>query len=98
MFVRWLDIINLDIVAIYNTQERTWLTSSHPARPITNIYLTKAKDVILTTVFSPQQIMRCAEEYNLGLDIRTAAYIVAMERKSTTLTLWLASHSHNPFK
>ena len=71
-------------------QERTWLISSHPARSITNISLTKAKDVILTTVFSPQQIMRCAEEYNLGLDIRTAAYIVSMEKVYNTYTAgWL---------
>ena len=36
------------------------------------------------TVFSPQQIMRCAEEYILGLDIRTAAYIVSMEKVYNT--------------
>ena len=35
--------------------------------------------------------MHCASEYELGLDIRTAAYIV-----STTHTLWLVSHLHNP--
>eukprot|EP00794_Sanderia_malayensis_P012794 gene12794-14106_t len=29
---------------------------------------------------SAKQIMRCAEEYNLGLDIRTAAYVVALEK------------------
>ena len=46
--------------------------------------------MILTTVFSPQQIMRCAEEYNLGLDIRTAAYIVSMEKVYNTYTAgWL---------
>lgn len=29
---------------------------------------------------SAGQIMRCAEEYDLGLDIRTAAYVVALEK------------------
>ena len=38
--------------------------------------------------------MHCASEYELGLDIRTAAYIVSME-KSTTRTLWLVLHLHN---
>ncbi|XP_031562890.1 glutamate dehydrogenase, mitochondrial-like [Actinia tenebrosa] len=33
---------------------------------------------------SAKQLMRCAEEYNLGLDIRTAAYIVAMEKVYNT--------------
>ncbi|EDO40710.1 predicted protein [Nematostella vectensis] len=33
---------------------------------------------------SAKQIMRCAEEYNLGLDIRTAAYIVAIEKVYNT--------------
>jgi len=37
--------------------------------------------------FSLQQIMRCAEEYNLGLDIRTAAYIVSMEKVYNTYTV-----------
>ena len=43
--------------------------------------------MILTKVFSPQQIMRCAEEYNLGLDIRTSAYIVSMEKVYNTYTV-----------
>jgi hypothetical protein len=34
--------------------------------------------------FFRQQLIRCAEEYNLGLDIRTAAYIVAMEKVYNT--------------
>jgi len=38
-------------------------------------------------VFTLQQIMRCAEEYNLGLDIRTAAYIVSMEKVYNTYTV-----------
>ena len=37
--------------------------------------------------FPLQQIMRCAEEYNLGLDIRTAAYIVSMEKVYNTYTV-----------
>ncbi|KAM7426803.1 glutamate dehydrogenase [Porites harrisoni] len=36
---------------------------------------------------SAKQIMRCAEEYNLGLDIRTAAYIVSMEKVYNTYTV-----------
>ena len=38
----------------------------------------------MALVFFFQQIMRCAEEYNLGLDIRTAAYIVSMEKVYNT--------------
>ena len=40
--------------------------------------------MILTTVFSPQQIMRFAEEYIPGLDITTAAYIVSVEKVYNT--------------
>ncbi len=28
----------------------------------------------------PQQIMRAVREYNLGLDLRTAAYVCALEK------------------
>ena len=34
-----------------------------------------------------QQIMHCASEYELGLDIRTAAYIVSMEKVYNTYTV-----------
>ena len=33
--------------------------------------------------------MRCAEEHTLGLDIRTAAYIVSMEKLYNTNCGWL---------
>ena len=42
--------------------------------------------------FPLQQIMRCAEEYNLGLDIRTAAYIVSMEKVYNTYCGWIHIH------
>lgn len=41
----------------------------------------------MESLFLLQQIMRCAEEYNLGLDIRTAAYIVAIEKVYNTYTI-----------
>lgn len=36
---------------------------------------------------SAKQIMHCASEYELGLDIRTAAYIVSMEKVYNTYTV-----------
>ncbi|CAH3148397.1 unnamed protein product [Pocillopora meandrina] len=36
---------------------------------------------------SAKQIRHCANEYQLGLDIRTAAYIVSMEKVYNTYTV-----------
>jgi len=48
----------------------------------------RSKQIDITDcTFSLQQIMRCAEEYNLGLDIRTAAYTVSMEKVYNTYTV-----------
>ena len=45
-----------------------------------------------------QQIMRAVKEYDLGLDVRTAAYICALEKIynvyiSAGITFWYKTHA-----
>lgn len=60
--------------------------TGHADQKYTNKQTNKQK-LGIYCAFSLQQIMRCAEEYDLGLDIRTAAYIVSMEKVYNTYTV-----------